>query len=212
MAGGASGLVAIARELGGDDRVVAVVQYLRVALITASMPVVVTLVYHAERSPTRTVTVQSGSAPWYLSVAMLVVIVLVGATGGRLIRLPGAGLLGPMAITIALELTGFSFGLWVPIALVQLGYAVIGWQAGLAFTRESVRAIGRHCPTALGLIVVLNVALPASACCWPTSRASPRWRATCRPAPAASTQCWPPPSRPDRTSRSSSPRRWCGCC
>ena len=30
VAGGASGLVAIARELGGDDRVVAVVQYLRV--------------------------------------------------------------------------------------------------------------------------------------------------------------------------------------
>ena len=158
VAGGASGLVAIARELGGDDRVVAVVQYLRVALITASMPVVVTLVYHAERTANAPVAMQSGSAPWYLSVAMLVVIVLVGATGGRLIRLPGAGLLGPMAITIALELTGFSFGLWVPIALVQLGYAVIGWQAGIAFTRESVRAIGRALPAALGLIVFLNVA------------------------------------------------------
>ncbi len=50
VAGGASGLVAIARELGGDDRVVSVVQYLRVALVTASMPVVVTLVYHADKS------------------------------------------------------------------------------------------------------------------------------------------------------------------
>ena len=50
VAGGASGLVAIARELGGDDRVVAVVQYLRVALVTASMPIVVTLIYHADRS------------------------------------------------------------------------------------------------------------------------------------------------------------------
>ena len=50
VAGGASGLVAIARELGGDDRVVAVVQYLRVALVTASMPVVVTLIYHADKS------------------------------------------------------------------------------------------------------------------------------------------------------------------
>ena len=47
------GLVAIARELGGDDRVVAVVQYLRVALVTASMPVVVTLIYHADRSHPR---------------------------------------------------------------------------------------------------------------------------------------------------------------
>ncbi|WP_306303571.1 AbrB family transcriptional regulator [Rhodococcus sp. BS-15] len=32
VAGGASGLVAIAQELGGDERVVAVVQYLRVVL------------------------------------------------------------------------------------------------------------------------------------------------------------------------------------
>lgn len=158
VAGGASGLVAIARELGGDDRVVAVVQYLRVALITASMPVVVTLVYHAEKTGHSPVPVETGSAPWYLSVGMLAVIVLVGATAGRLIRLPGAGLLGPMALTIALQLTGLSFGLSVPLALVQIGYAVIGWQAGVAFTRESVRAIGRALPAALGLIVFLNVA------------------------------------------------------
>jgi uncharacterized protein len=158
VAGGASGLVAIARELGGDDRVVAVIQYLRVALITASMPVIVTLVFHAEKTEHAANSNQSGSAPWYLSVLMLVVIVLVGATGGRLIRLPGAGLLGPMSLTIALQLTGLSFGLSVPLALVQLGYAVIGWQAGVAFTRESIRAIGRALPIALGLIIALNVA------------------------------------------------------
>lgn len=158
VAGGASGLVAIARELGGDDRVVAVVQYLRVALITASMPIVVTLVYHAQKTGDGSAPGQTDTAPWYLSIAMLVVIVLVGATAGRLARLPGSGLLGPMAVTIALELTGTSFGLAVPLALVQLGYAVIGWQAGVAFTRESMRAIGRALPTALGLIVVLNVA------------------------------------------------------
>ncbi len=158
VAGGASGLVAIARELEGDDRVVAVVQYLRVALITASMPVVVTLVYHAEKTGHAAAAAQTASAPWVVSVAMLVVIVLVGATAGRLARLPGSGLLGPMAVTIALELTGTSFGLSVPMALVQVGYAVIGWQAGVAFTRESMRAIGRALPTALGLIVLLNVA------------------------------------------------------
>lgn len=158
VAGGASGLVAIARELGGDDRVVAVVQYLRVALITASMPLIVTFVYHAEKTGQSAAPAQTDVAPWYLSIAMLVAIVLVGATGGRLIRLPGAGLLGPMAVTIAMELTGVSFGLSVPLALVHVGYAVIGWQAGVAFTRESIRAVGRALPAALGLIVLLNVA------------------------------------------------------
>ena len=68
-------MVAIARELGGDDRVVAVVQYLRVALVTASMPVVVTLVYHADKSHAAATVAQTDSAPWYLSVGMLIALV-----------------------------------------------------------------------------------------------------------------------------------------
>jgi membrane AbrB-like protein len=158
VAGGASGLVAIARELGGDDRVVSVVQYLRVALVTASMPVVVTLVYHADKSHGVATVTETDSAPWYLSVGMLIALVLVGATVGKWIRLPGAGLLGPMALTVVLQLTGLSFGLAVPMVLVQVGYMVIGWQAGLAFTSDSLRAIGRMLPAAIGLIVALGVA------------------------------------------------------
>jgi membrane AbrB-like protein len=158
VAGGASGLVAIARELGGDDRVVSVVQYLRVALVTASMPVVVTLVYHADKSHPAAAATQTDAAPWYLSIGMLIALVVVGATVGRWIRLPGAGLLGPLALTVLLEVTGLSFGLSVPMVLVQVGYALIGWQAGLAFTRESLRAVGRMLPTAVALIVVLTVA------------------------------------------------------
>ena len=159
VAGGASGLVAIARELGGDDRVVAVLQYLRVGLVTASMPVVVTLIYHADRSrPDSAGAGQDPVAPWYVSVAMLIGLVLVGSTLGRLIRLPGAGLLGPLALTVALEVSGLSFGLSVPELLVQAGYVLIGWQAGLAFTRESLRAVGRLLPTAVALIGALGAA------------------------------------------------------
>jgi uncharacterized protein len=158
VAGGASGLVAIARELGGDDRVVAVVQYLRVGLVTATMPIVVTLIFQPDRSHPAPAIAESASAPWYLRVVMVAVIAIGGAAPGKLARLPGAGLLGPMAVTIVLELTGMSFGLSVPIVLVQIGYVLIGWQAGVAFTRESLRSIGRALPLALGLIVGLGVA------------------------------------------------------
>ncbi|PRC45920.1 hypothetical protein C6A85_92725, partial [Mycobacterium sp. ITM-2017-0098] len=129
VAGGASGLVAIARELGGDDRVVAVVQYLRVALVTASMPIVVTLIYHADRSHEVAQVNETPMAPWYLSIAIMAALIVVGSVGGRLIRLPGAGLLGPLALTVALEVSGLSFGLSVPMLLVQAGYMLIGWQA-----------------------------------------------------------------------------------
>lgn len=158
-AGGASGLVAIARDLGGDERVVSVVQYLRVGVVTASMPLVVTLIFHADKShPGTSPLTDTAAAPWYLSVALMVVLVLVGTAVGKLIRLPGAGLLGPLALTVALELSGLSFGLSVPVVLVQLGYLLIGWQAGLTFTRESLRSVGRALPAALALIVVLTVA------------------------------------------------------
>lgn len=158
VAGGASGLVAIARELGADDRVVAVVQYLRVALVTASMPIAVTLIYRAERTDHTVIIDQTSATPWYLSVLVIAGLALVGATAGKLIRLPGAGLLGPLALTVALQLSALPFDLNVPAALVQIGYLVIGWQAGVAFTRQSLRAVGRTLPAALALIVVLTVA------------------------------------------------------
>ncbi|XCI64378.1 membrane protein [Mycolicibacterium parafortuitum] len=158
VAGGASGLVAIARELGGDDRVVAVVQYLRVGLVTASMPVVVTLIYHADRSQAAPQVTENHSLPWYFSIPLMMALIVVGSIGGRLIRLPGAGLLGPLALTVVLELSGLSFGLSVPLLLVQAGYMLIGWQAGLAFTRESLRSVGRLLPAAVALIVVIGVA------------------------------------------------------
>jgi uncharacterized protein len=63
-----------------------------------------------------------------------------------------------MALTIVLELTGVSFFMTVPSPLVQVGYMLIGWQAGVAFTRESMKAIERILPAAFGLIIALNVA------------------------------------------------------
>ena len=42
IAGGATGLVAVAGDLGADERTVVVAQYLRVALVVLTMPLIVT--------------------------------------------------------------------------------------------------------------------------------------------------------------------------
>jgi membrane AbrB-like protein len=157
VAGGSSGVVAIARELGGDDRVVAAVQYLRVAVITAAMPVVVTVFYHGTKAHGSQMS-ETAPLPWYFGLPLIAVIVVVGAAAGRSVRLPGSGLLGPMAITIVLELTGLAAGLTVPMVLVQAGIMLIVWQTVLTFNRESLRAIKRILPGAFALIMVLNVA------------------------------------------------------
>ncbi|WP_308259396.1 AbrB family transcriptional regulator [Pseudonocardia sp. H11422] len=149
-AGGASGLVAISRELGGDERLVAVVQYLRVGLVTATMPVVATLAFGAGHSGAGATT-GSGS-PWYLGIALLVVCCAVGIPLARLTRVPAASLLGPMVVALALSLSGATFGATPPDLVVAVAYAVIGWQAGVRFTRASLVMVARVLPAATGLI------------------------------------------------------------
>ncbi|SNT43668.1 AbrB family transcriptional regulator [Rhodococcoides kyotonense] len=155
VAGGASGLVAIAHELGGDERVVAVVQYLRVVLVTTTMPLVATTVFAARGSDVAVVPVDG--APWYLDLLFVAGCSAVGIVLARLIRLPAPGLLGPLIVATALDLLGLSMDAGVPSLLLTAAYIGIGWQAGLRFTMESLRSISRVLPTALLLIVGVTV-------------------------------------------------------
>lgn len=152
-AGGASGLVAIARDLGGDERVVAVVQYLRVGIVTATMPVVAAIGFGA--------TAVAGTAPTtsgpgrLADLAFLVGCMVVGIGLAKVARIPAGGLLGPMVVAIALNLTGLAGGATPPAVLVEVAYAVIGWQAGVRFTRASLRTVVSVLPLAAGLIVAI---------------------------------------------------------
>ncbi|MEE4024084.1 AbrB family transcriptional regulator [Gordonia sp. PKS22-38] len=155
VAGGASGLVALTREFGGDERMVAVIQYLRVALVTISIPLVASVVFHAESAAVREESPTVADQGWGL--LLLAVCLGVGIPLGRLIRLPAAGLLGPMALATVAELTGLAGDAEVSPILLTVAYAVIGWQAGLGFTMERLRAIGRVLPAALVLILGIGV-------------------------------------------------------
>jgi uncharacterized protein len=155
-AGGASGLVAISRDLGGDERIVAVVQYLRVGLVTASMPVVAAVGFGASAGGAGPAS--ADTAPWFVDLGFLVVCVVVGLGLARVTRVPAGGLLGPMVVAIALNLAGLSFGASPPTLLVEIAYAVIGWQAGVRFTRESLRTVLGVLPLAVALILAIVAA------------------------------------------------------
>lgn len=159
-AGGASGLVAVTRELGGDERVVAVVQYLRVGVVTALMPLLAALVFGAGSGGGGPAPA-GAAAPWYVGLGFVAVCTGVGLALATLLRLPAGGLLGPMAVAIALNLLGWSFGATPPELLVEVAYAVIGWQAGVRFTRESLRLVVGLLPAATGLILAVIAACAA---------------------------------------------------
>jgi uncharacterized protein len=153
-AGGASGLVAISAELGGDERVVSVVQYVRVGLVTATMPVLAVVGYgatHVDAGP-----VAAGpSAPWWVGVLVVIGCGVVGTPIARALHVPAGALLGPMVLAAALSMSGLVVGASVPNLLVDVAYAAIGWQAGLKFTRRALVTVARVLPLATALIVAV---------------------------------------------------------
>ncbi|MGB2720407.1 AbrB family transcriptional regulator [Rhodococcus sp. SBT000017] len=165
IAGGATGLVSIARELGGDERIVAVVQYLRVALVVVTMPLIVTFAFHADSGSGA--AREEISTPWYLGTAFLLGAVVTGIVLARLIRLPAPATLGPLIVAGACELLGWPVDISVPTVLLPVAFIVIGWQAGLAFTTASLRAIGRIFPWAA--LLVLSIGLVCALFGWALS-------------------------------------------
>ena len=162
VAGGASGIVAIARELGADDRVVAVVQYLRVLLIIVGMPLVARFVFHsANGSAASTATSTASGADSGAAAGLLVDLLVTGVSvaGGlllaRWIDVPAGSLLLPLTVAVLISLTGVTGTLAVPQALQGVGYALIGLQVGLRFTRASLRAVAGLLPLAVGAILGL---------------------------------------------------------
>jgi membrane AbrB-like protein len=156
IAGGASGITAMARDLGADERMVAVLQYLRVLLIVVLMPVTATAVYGAA-SATGSAGA-AGGAGWPAGVLFTAGCGVVGYFLARWVHLPVGALLGPMVVAAAVDLSGLSHGAQAPGFLQNAAFLVIGLQVGVSFTRESLRTVGHALPAALAVIVVLVVA------------------------------------------------------
>jgi membrane AbrB-like protein len=159
IAGGASGIVGMARELGADDRLVAVMQYLRVLVVVVLTPILVTLAFpHADKagggagSPGGTPVIGS-VRDWALTAAA----VAVGALVAVATRIPAGSLLGPMVAAAVLALS-LNHGFQVPALLREPAFAAIGLQVGLRFTPELLRRTGRLLAPALLCIAGLLVA------------------------------------------------------
>ncbi|TFV48525.1 AbrB family transcriptional regulator [Blastococcus sp. TF02A-35] len=156
IAGGASGIVVMARELDADERMVAVLQYLRVLLIVLLMPVAATAVYGA--TPGSGAPTGDDGPGWPAGLLFTVGCSVVGLAVGRLVRMPVAALLGPLVAGAVADLTGLSGGAEVPGPVESAAFLVIGLQVGVSFTRDSLRTIGRALPLALTIMAALVLA------------------------------------------------------
>jgi membrane AbrB-like protein len=142
VAGGASGIVGMAHELGADDRLVAVMQYLRVLVVVVLTPVIVALAFShphgadAGGSPSGAPAIGSPH-DWALMGAALAL----GALVALATRTPAGSLLAPMIVAAVLTLVIGDFE--VPAIVREPAFAAIGLQVGLRFTPKLVRLAGR---------------------------------------------------------------------
>jgi membrane AbrB-like protein len=147
--GAATAMTLMSENFGADLRLVAFMQYTRVACcaIVAALA--------ARLFGTPVVHTTMASQAWSTEgVVAALAIALVGSFLGVRLRIPGGGLLLPMAISVVVALTGVA-PLALPAPVLVLGYAVLGWGIGMRFTPDVLRHAARAVPRVLGSILAL---------------------------------------------------------
>ena len=148
--GAATVMTVIAGDYGADIRLVAFMQYLRVAVVAVSS----TLVAHGFGR-------KVGAAPqvdWFPAIsapALAGTVALAAALAfvGIKARVPGGSFLVPMIAGLGLVHTGWT--LTLPPWLLALTYASIGWTIGLRFTPAILTHAARAFPRVFGTILLL---------------------------------------------------------
>lgn len=160
--GAASAMVLMAGDFGADTRLVAFMQYLRVAMVTA----IASLVAHfATGVAASSEHVAAGwdvqLAHWLhiqspLHAGLTLALVLIAAWLGRILTFPGGPLLIPMVLALAMDNLS-PWKLELPGPLLALAYAALGWGIGLRFNREILEHAWRVLPRVLIAIFALIV-------------------------------------------------------
>ena len=156
IAGGASGIVAMADELGADSRLVAFMQYVRVLVVVLVAPLVAyILLAPGESGMPRTEPIGMGLVG---DLTFTGGCALVGALVARGLRVTAGTLLCPLALAAILSVSGVAGDAGVPALVQSLAFALTGLQVGLGFTVATVREAQALLPWVLGAIFVLIAA------------------------------------------------------
>jgi membrane AbrB-like protein len=149
--GAANAMVILSEAHGGDIRLVAFMQYLRVLFVASTASIVARVWLGVDGSAAAHVLfppVDLGR------LALTIVAIAVGGFVGLRSRLPNGAMMGPLLAMAVLGGTGV-FSPVLPPWLLIAAYAGLGWNIGLRFTREAVA----HAARALPWIVVSILAL-----------------------------------------------------
>ena len=149
--GGATAMVLMAEAYGADIRLVAVMQYLRVAIV-GLLASVVARAFGGSGAAVPATTWFPGLAaqPFAATLALVVG----GAVIGVKSKIPAGALLAPLFLGAVLS-AGHLMTITLPPWLLAVCYALVGWSIGLRFTRPMMAYAARQMPRIAGSILTL---------------------------------------------------------
>ncbi|MDF0546102.1 AbrB family transcriptional regulator [Sphingobium sp. H39-3-25] len=160
MPGAANIMVALAAESGGDARLVAFMQYIRVIAVLSTASVVASIM--AGPGPATSTVAVGGAAGMDVplnagALAASAVLIMAGLLIGRGLRIPA----GPLLVTamLASGVHGLQlFPMQLPGWALSLAFSAVGWFVGLQFDRAALGMAVRNLPAmicgTLALIVL----------------------------------------------------------
>ena len=149
--GAATAMTLMSDGYGADMRLVAFMQYLRVVCCAVGATLVAR-VFGVASAGAHTIDWLAPVPP--LAFAETLILAIGGAWAAIRLRLPGGGLLLPMALGMALKLSGL-LTIALPPWLLALSYALVGWAIGMRFTKAVVAHAAHVFPRVLGMILTL---------------------------------------------------------
>ena len=154
LPGAASAVVSIAKETHQDFRFIGFIQYLRLLIVSLTLPIVSELLYQGDLH----VSAVSSSTP-VSSLLLLLAIAFLAPYLGILLKLPAPSVLTPLAITAIIGLALPSLDpIQLPGFITSFVFICIGITCGGGLTKANLRLFKEQLPTALTFILITIVA------------------------------------------------------
>jgi membrane AbrB-like protein len=150
--GAASAMVIMSEAYGADARLVAFTQYLRVVFVAVAASVVSRLWVAADGGEPPPI-IMFPPVDWP-AFAITVALTCLSAYSAVRFKIPGGTIIVPLVLGSLLQ----GFGLLkieLPMWLLAISYALIGWSIGLRFTRSIIAHAARALPRVAGSILLL---------------------------------------------------------
>jgi len=153
MPGGLVEMVVVGEARGGDGRTIALVHSARILLVVMTLPFLVQFVEGVSLGARVTSAPSIIDAP-FSSELWIIACGIAGAVVGHLLRFPAKYLLGPMAVSAFVHLTGIT-DFQPPIEIVNAAQVVLGVTIGCRFLGTAPKLILRILLLSLGSTVIL---------------------------------------------------------